>query len=145
MGVGKFNIVNGAEVDLSKGLVVLTLDCGHILRQRRSPSHLKKPHFKTLETAQGRPFRAHCNICKKQPGADSVQETLDWLVSKLTEAESRFDGLFEGMAQMFIDPDADTRKLVDAKDNVIHIKNLIADARLRLDEVSMDIKGAFDD
>jgi len=81
---------------------VLTLDCGHTLNQKRSPSYLKKEQFKTLKTEKGRPLRAHCDICKQSPGASTMQESISKINECLATADREFDSIFGGMAGVFM-------------------------------------------
>lgn len=101
MSKGQFKTAIEASIDWENSLIVMRLECGHTIRQKRSPSYLSMAQFKTLETPTGRPLKAHCDICLQDPGLGTLRSALNNMEIKLGEVDREFDAARNAVFALF--------------------------------------------
>lgn len=101
---GKFVKVVSVNIDRDNSILNLTLECGHTLEQKRSKSFLDKEQFQTLLTPQGKPLKAHCNVCKvSRTSTGSPVQTVEVLHSLINSVITEYEKLLDALADEFRD------------------------------------------
>lgn len=140
MSKGKFVKVTDVSIDWGQSTLALSLECGHTLTQKRSPSYLKKQQFQTLMTPGGKPLSAHCKICKQDPGPATLEASVEKVLTLLKEAEKEFDSVFDAVNAMFAK--------YEHQDDVLELfnyKNFMTLQKNQISKIAENIKNKTDD
>ena len=136
---GKFVKVVSVDIDRDNSILNLTLECGHTLEQKRSKSFLDKEQFQTLLTPQGKPLKAHCNICKitKRAGGKNAKESLESVLSLIESMDVDFWHFLQALGEDFKNATLPQKieDLCNAKQDITKCRNTIMRQKAIIEDI----------